>query len=275
MTKKTFFYSAALLLSACFFGACGGDDDDDSDGSKNYTTSVTVEKSANVAQDFGTDDLSIGYWKSGEAIAVLDKNATTVKSLGTLSVQSTGSRDAKFKGTLRGLFTSSSSFTIYSPSSAVNGSNITYTYTDQDGTISKIYKFDYAKATATSKLVQDNANNLEINTATLASEQAICKFSFVDENGNKIKVNILGITSASGVAKEVVNGQASTGKLTITNGNSDKDDPIYVAIKNTKSTSDTFTFNVTTPDSKSYIGTATFACAPNTFVNKSVTLTEE
>jgi len=280
MTKKTFFYSAALLLSACFFGACGGDDDD-SDGSKNYTTTASIKKSNSVFSSITQEsDMILSYWQSGETVAAV-LNGSTTKSAGTLSISgSTGSRKADFKGTLKGIFTQSSKFTVYSPASCISGGTITYTYTGQTGVKSKIHNFNFAKGTATIDGFNSNTNpgTMEFNEFELSNVQALCKFTFVDSNNKTLNVGTLKIKSNAGIARVVTDGTATDkGVLTITNGNSDKDDPIFVAIYNTSSSQDTFTFDVTTSDSEaaSYTGSTTLTCAPNTYIEKTITLTKE
>lgn len=111
---------------------------------------------------------------------------------------------------------------------AGSGGDITLTYTGQNGTLAKIASdYDYCMTSMIgSNMVSvasvDNGNITTTGTATFAPQQAIVRFTLVDEDDNPIVPNSLTITSLGLQPTAYLTSSdapASGNSLTLTNGN--------------------------------------------------------
>lgn len=203
-------------------------------------------------------------WTVGDVVKVLKVGATSYPNptvyfdLGTLEAVLVSDETCTLTGTLDGVKIEAAHdlgegdrLVLVAPgdgNKAGSGGDITLTYTGQNGTLAKIASdYDYCMTSMIgSKMVSvasvDNGNITTTGTATFAPQQAIVRFTLVDEDDNPLVANSLTI-SASGLkqSENITSEFAPVGSnsLTLTNGN--QSNVFYAALRGVSNTPVTLT----------------------------------
>ena len=225
------------MLAVLAFTACSNDSDE-ATGSDNHIWHVTLTVSMgdathralsadgeNIAASFAVDD----------EVVVVDADGSTV--VGTLKAQTAGG-STTLSGDLSNKSLGDNEVVSLHYLSA------TPNYDGQKGTLAEISS--YAKGTLTVKTV--TPLTFESTSVTLAPQQSITKFTFKDGSSD-INVKTFGIAAPGLVQK----GTATVGAVTGTLATPSAD--VYVALRNTSSSQQTYSFYIQDNTGNWYTGT--------------------
>lgn len=171
-------------------------------------------------------------WAATDQVFVFQGNT----QIGTLTPQSTGSAIATLKGSITGSVSVGATLTLHTPRKS-------WLYnTNQDGTLSNLKNFAYARANVTVSSV--NGGSVSTSAAHFENQQAMVKFTLLDDNGSTLTVDELKIEAASNkLVRVIADGTASYGSITVEND--DEEDYLYAALRNDSGAADTYTLTAT------------------------------
>ena len=234
--KKLFLFAVALLghaaLSSC---------------NKNESSPelVTYEVSVDASLDApDTKALSqqggrilVPFWGNGDEAAVYQGST----QIGTLKPNGYG-QTTILKGsvTASGL-SAGTELRLLAPRS-------NWLYSNQNGDFTTVAKYSYAVATVAVTSV--NGSNLSTEPATFKNQQAIIKFKFFDEEGNRIYPETLKIEAASGKLVKSIAANMSTMYGSLEIDTVEDLNEFFVALRNDSGKADTYTLTVTVNDGK-------------------------
>lgn len=177
-------------------------------------------------------------WTVGDVVKVLKVGTTSYPTvyfdLGTLAAVNVSDETCTLMGTLDsdkisqyGLIAGDNLVLVSPGNKAGSGGNITLTYTGQNGTLAKIASdYDYCMTSMNGSMVSvaivDNGKITTTGTATFAPQQAIVRFTLVDEDDHPIVPDELTISSLSLQPTAYLTSSdapVSGNSLTLTNGN--------------------------------------------------------
>ena len=167
-------------------------------------------------------------WAATDQVIVFQGNT----QIGTLTPQSTGSATATLKGSITGSVSVGATLTLHTPRKS-------WLYnTNQDGTLSNLKNFAYARANVTVSSV--NGGSVSTSAAHFENQQAMVKFTLLDDKGSTLTVDELKIEAASNkLVRVIADGTASYGSITVEND--DEEDYLYAALRNDSGAADTYT----------------------------------
>lgn len=244
------------MLAVLAFTACSNDSDEAA-GSGNHIWHVSLTASmgdatnralsadgVNIAASFAVDD----------EVVVVDADGSTI--VGTLKAQTAGEST-----TLSGVLDATSLaenevVTLHYLSATPN-------YDGQKGTLAEISSY----AVGTLKVKTVTPLTFESTSVSLAPQQSITKFTFKDESSD-ISVKTFGIAAPGLVQK----GSATVGAVTGTLSSASKE--VYVALRNTSTTQQIYSFYIQDDDGNWYKGTKNATLTNGKNYTASVTLTK-
>ena len=244
------------MLAVLAFTACSNDSDEAA-GSGNHIWHVSLTASmgdatnralsadgVNIAASFAVDD----------EVVVVDADGSTI--VGTLKAQTAGEST-----TLSGVLDATSLaenevVTLHYLSATPN-------YDGQKGTLAEISSY----AVGTLKVKTKSPLTFESNSVSLAPQQSITKFTFKDGSSD-ISVKTFGIAAPGLVQK----GSATVGAVTGTLSSASKE--VYVALRNTSTTQQIYSFYIQDDDGNWYKGTKNATLTNGKNYTASVTLTK-
>ena len=229
------------MLAVLAFTACSNDSDEAA-GNDSHIWYVSLTASMgdatnralsadgeNIAASFAVDD----------EVVVVDADGSTV--VGTLKAQTAGG-STTLSGDLSNKSLGDNEVVSLHYLSA------TPNYDGQKGTLAEISS--YAKGTLTVKTVTPLA--FESNSVTLAPQQSITKFTFKDGSSD-ISVKTFGIAATGLVQSIAANGTETVGAVTGTLATAKTE--VYVALRNTSTTQQTYSFYIQDNAGNWYKGT--------------------
>ena len=229
------------MLAVLAFTACSNDSDEAA-GSGNHIWHVSLTASMgdatnralsavgeNIAASFAVDD----------EVVVVDADGSTV--VGTLKALTAGG-STTLSGELSN--TSLAADEVVS----LHYLSATPNYDGQKGRLAEISS--YAKGTLTVKTV--TPLTFESNSVTLAPQQSITKFTFKDGSSD-INVKTFGIAATGLVQSIAANGTETVGAVTGTLATAKTE--VYVALRNTYTSQQTYSFYIQDNDGNWYKGT--------------------
>ena len=244
------------MLAVLAFTSCSNDSDEAA-GSGNHIWHVSLTASmgdatnralsadgVNIAASFAVDD----------EVVVVDADGSTI--VGTLKAQTAGEST-----TLSGVLDATSLaenevVTLHYLSATPN-------YDGQKGTLAEISSY----AVGTLKVKTVTPLTFESTSVSLAPQQSITKFTFKDESSD-ISVKTFGIAAPGLVQK----GSATVGAVTGTLSSASKE--VYVALRNTSTTQQIYSFYIQDDDGNWYKGTKNATLTNGKNYTASVTLTK-
>ena len=200
-------------------------------------TEYTITVEASMAPE--TKGLSLNgktlnaVWIATDKVTVFNGSS----EIGTLTPQSTGSATATLKGSITGSVSVGTTLTLHTPRKS-------WIYnTNQDGTLSNLKNFAYARATVTVTSV--SGGNVSTSAAHFDNQQAMVKFTLLDGKGSTLTVDELKIEAASNKLVRIIadDGTASYGSITVEND--DEEDFLYAALRNESGAADTYILTAT------------------------------
>ncbi|MBO4800579.1 MAG: hypothetical protein J5545_01795 [Bacteroidaceae bacterium] len=202
--KLTIQAIAALLMAGTALTSCSGDDDllDEQQVQKGtYTLSVETAKSMTTRALALNGSTINASWATTDHIYV--KKGTRWAN-GSLQPQTDGAT-ATLKGTLSGVtIATDDELTLYYPKRDVP------TYIGQKGTLEDIAQnYDYATATATVTAVS-SGGMVAANAVSFQNQQAIVKFTLLDDVDGTTPVNATNLTISDGTNTYSVNPATTT-----------------------------------------------------------------
>lgn len=229
------------MLAVLAFTACSNDSDEAA-GNDSHIWYVSLTASMgdatnralsadgeNIAASFAVDD----------EVVVVDADGSTV--VGTLKAQTAGG-STTLSGDLSNKSLGDNEVVSLHYLSA------TPNYDGQKGTLAEISS--YAKGTLTVKTV--TPLTFESNSVTLAPQQSITKFTFKDGSSD-ISVKTFGIAATGLVQSIAANGTETVGAVTGTLATAKTE--VYVALRNTSTTQQTYSFYIQDNAGNWYKGT--------------------
>ena len=229
------------MLAVLAFTACSNDSDEAA-GNDSHIWCVSLTASMgdatnralsadgeNIAASFAVDD----------EVVVVDADGSTV--VGTLKALTAGG-STTLSGELSN--TSLAADEVVS----LHYLSATPNYDGQKGTLAEISS--YAKGTLTVKTV--TPLTFESNSVTLAPQQSITKFTFKDGSSD-ISVKTFGIAATGLVQSIAANGTETVGAVTGTLATANTE--VYVALRNTYTSQQTYSFYIQDNDGNWYKGT--------------------
>lgn len=244
------------MLAVLAFTACSNDSDEAA-GSGNHIWHVSLTASmgdathralsadgVNIAASFAVDD----------EVVVVDADGSTI--VGTLKAQTAGEST-----TLSGVLDATSLaenevVTLHYLSATPN-------YDGQKGTLAEISSY----AVGTLKVKTVTPLTFESTSVSLAPQQSITKFTFKDGSSDII-VKTFGIAAPGLVQK----GSATVGAVTGTLSSASKE--VYVALRNTSTTQQIYSFYIQDDDGNWYKGTKKATLANGKYYTATVSLTK-
>jgi len=227
-----------LAVLACT--ACSNNSDDAGSGNDNHFWDVTLQASmgsaTNRALGEGTGNAIIASFAKDDEVVVVDADGKTV---GTLKAKTAG-EDTTLEGTLdASTLGVGEEVSLYYLSQTAN-------YDGQKGTLADISS--YAKGTLT--VSSKDPLTFTTNSVSLAPQQSITKFSFTS-GGSNVSVRTFGI-AAPGLVQYDVDGE-TVGAVTGTLATASNE--VYVALRNTSTTQQTYSFYIQDDAGNWYKGT--------------------
>lgn len=232
-----------LLIAALFLAACQPVDDiitvpDDvtpSDGKMTLTIQATKGDAGTKALDLDGNTMR-PYWTSSDRVQVY-KGGSFLCEIGVTPGTGEKPQTATLTGTFDGTLAQNDELTLLIPRKVWN-------YTGQKGTLTGTSSIEdtYDYATATVTVQNREGNNFTTTAANFQNEQSIYRFTFSDNVSN---ITDFTITSAkNGLVRQVAWGGEAEEKGSIT-VNPTGDGPYYVALRNTSTEADTYSFTTT------------------------------
>ena len=210
--KKIFkYFASAIVLAGFVFVSCSKEDltpvTPEEDGVKAYTLTITASK-----ENPGTKLLELGgennktlykKWALNDEVSVY-KGSTLAGTLRATTVSSDG-----FNATLTGQLTGTTISTGDDLVMKFSSPN----YSTQDGTLADIASTcDYAEAEVTVATIDGSGNITTTEDALFKNQQAIVKFTLLDEAANLISATSLTV-KVSGMSDIVVTPGSATSEL--------------------------------------------------------------
>ena len=229
------------MLAVLAFTACSNDSDE-ATGSDNYIWHVSLTASMGDATNraLSADGVNItAKFAVDDEVVVVDADGSTV--VGTLKALTAG-ESTMLSGVLDATSLAENEVVTLRYLSA------TPNYDGQKGTLAEISS--YAKGTLTVKTV--SPLTFESNSATLAPQQSITKFTFKSGDSD-INVKTFGIAATGLVQSIAANGTETVGAVTGTLATPSSD--VYVALRNKESGSKTYSFTIQDESGNWYIFT--------------------
>lgn len=244
-----------LAVLACT--ACSNNSDDAGSGNDNHFWDVTLQASmgsaTNRALSEGTGNAIIASFAKDDEVVVVDADGKTV---GTLKAKTAG-EDTTLEGTLdASTLGVGEEVSLYYLSQTAN-------YDGQKGTLADISS--YAKGTLT--VSSKDPLTFTTNSVSLAPQQSITKFSFTS-GGSNVSVRTFGI-AAPGLVQYDVDGE-TVGAVTGTLATASNE--VYVALRNTSTTQQTYSFYIQDDAGNWYKGTKNATLTNGKNYTASVTL---
>ena len=231
------------MLAVLAFTACSNDSDEAA-GSDNHIWHVTLTASMGDATNraLSADGNTItANFAASEVVKVVKSNGSVV---GTLTPQTVGTKTTTLTGTIEGSFSNNEVLTLRYHSETAN-------YDNQVGTLPGISaNQDNAEATLT--ITDATSMTFASNSVTLKSKQSITKFSFNDGT-NPINVKTFGIAATGLVQSIAANGTETVGAVTGTLATVKTE--VYVALRNTSTSQQTYSFYIQDNAGNWYTGT--------------------
>ena len=225
------------------FTTCSNDSDEAA-GSDNHIWHVTLTASMGDATNraLSADGNTItANFAASEVVKVVKSNGSVV---GTLTPQTVGTKTTTLTGTIEGSFSNNEVLTLRYHSETAN-------YDNQVGTLPGISaNQDNAEATLT--ITDATSMTFASNSVTLKSKQSITKFSFNDGT-NPINVKTFGIAATGLVQSIAANGTETVGAVTGTLATVKTE--VYVALRNTSTSQQTYSFYIQDNAGNWYKGT--------------------
>lgn len=263
-----------IVMTACSNdGNIANEPKTTTEAAKTYTMTVNAtmggEEAANRALSIdGTGALN-ATWTAGDKVAVLKLTGSLGSEhwelLGELTVGSVSAD--RLSCTLTGSFTDEriiaagtptvgSYLRLIYPGTRATTNSYSISYTEQDGTLSKIATdYDYCstsgqKTKAVTVTAVDDGGNIITTPATFTNNQAIVRFTLTDPNGDPIYPTSLTISAKSGVSESLVigedlTGEATSGTGTLTINLDGSTNVVYVALRGFSSKDVTLTVDGT------------------------------
>lgn len=244
------------MLAVLAFTACSNDSDE-ATGNDNHIWHVSLTASMgdaiNRALSANGENIAANFAQNDEVI-VVDADGSTV--VGTLKAQTAGG-STTLSGELKN--TSLAADEVVS----LHYLSATPNYDGQKGTLAEISS--YAKGTLTVKTV--TPLTFESNSVTLAPQQSITKFTFKDGSSD-ISVKTFGIAATGLVQKGTVTVGAVTGTLATASKE------VYVALRNTSTSQQTYSFYIQDNTGNWYTGTKKGTLTNGKYYTATVSLTK-
>ena len=226
---KKVFYFAASLLAIATLASCNQTPEQPELAT--YTLSVEVPDGAAKALSISGKTLN-AVWAATDVVTVFNSSNT---SIGTLKPQTTGSASTTLKGSVSGSLSAGASLRLLTPKSS-------WLYSNQDGSLSTASsKYSFATATVTVSSV--SGSTITTTPASFENQQALVKFTLLDESKKPVKPDELTISSTSGQIVRSVNNDLSTLTGSLTVEPTDDTNVLYVAIRNDSGSPDTYTLS--------------------------------
>lgn len=248
------------MLAVLAFTACSNDSDEAA-GSGNHIWHVSLTASmgdaTNRALSAVGENIAVSFAVDDEVV-VVDADGSTV--VGTLKAQTAGG-STTLSGELKN--TSLADNEVVS----LHYLSATPNYDGQKGRLAEISS--YAKGTLTVKTV--TPLTFESNSVTLAPQQSITKFTFKSGDSD-INVKTFGIAATGLVQSIAANGTETVGAVTGTLSSASNE--VYVALRNTSTTQQIYSFYIQDNAGNWYKGTKKATLANGKNYTASVTLTK-
>ena len=230
------------MLAVLAFTACSNDSDE-ATGSENHIWHVTLTASMGDATHRALDadgNTITASFAAGDVVEVVRADGSPV---GPLTAKATGA-STTLEGNISGTFAADEVLKLRYRSATAN-------YDGQEGTLPGIAAGqDYAEGTLTVKTV--TPLTFESNSVTLAPQQSITKFTFKDGSSD-INVKTFGIAATGLVQSIAANGTETVGAVTGTLATAKTE--VYVALRNTYTSQQTYSFYIQDNDGNWYKGT--------------------
>jgi hypothetical protein len=243
------------MLAMLAFTACSSNSDE-SGGNDQHFWTVTLQASMDEstrALSEGTGNVITASFAKDDEVVVVDADGKTV---GTLKAKTAG-EDTTLEGTLdASTLGVGEEVSLYYLSQTAN-------YDGQKGTLADISS--YAKGTLT--VSSKDPLTFTTNSVSLAPQQSITKFSFTS-GGSNVSVRTFGI-AAPGLVQYDVDGE-TVGAVTGTLATASNE--VYVALRNTSTTQQTYSFYIQDDAGNWYKGTKNATLTNGKNYTASVTL---
>ena len=254
--KARFFIIPAIVLAAV---ACQKEEDKQTETRPErpeetgvYTLTIQASKDVDTkALDLSTDGKTLtSYWLSTEKVQVY-KGTNYICELGvTLPANVDKPATATLSGTLTDAqfqqLSQNDQLTLLIPRTE-------WKYTGQVGTLESIQtNYDYATSTVTISGIDNTNKTITTSGATFQNEQSIYRFAF-KKGGNAFSIKDFSISSANNriVSEMTLGGTPTLGGFKVTPASA-TNAPLFVAIRNTGNTVDTYNFIITGGDDALY-----------------------
>lgn len=248
---------AVLAFTAC------SNSDDETDGGRRLsviTLTATMSGANTRALSEGAENALIATFAVGDIVEVVDAEDYHI---GTLTAQTEG-----VSTTLTG--TIDTEYLVAGEEVRLRYLNYEAKYDGQDGTLDGIAAGqDYAEGTLTVKTKEPLT--FESDEVTLSSKQSITKFSFTD-GSNPVSVKTFGIAAEGLVQRIEIDGIETTGPVTGTLSSAASE--VYVALRNSSDSKQTYSFYVSDAAGNWYTGTKNANLANGKNYTASVALTK-
>ena len=239
--KKILLFSAALLGLAAL-SSCNKNEASPELVTYELSVEATTDAAATRALSLSGKTLN-AVWASSDVVTVYKDNT----SIGTLKPQSSGSASTVLKGTVTtsGL-SAGTELRLLAPKAS-------WLYSNQIGTLASVSS-KYAYTMATVAVSSVSGGNVTTAPASFKNQQAIVKFTLIDEAGKPLYPEVLEIAAAGNkLVKSIgTNMSVMTGNLEIEP--EDDINELYVALRNDLGKADTYTLTATVGKTK-YIAT--------------------
>ena len=226
---------AALLFAGAAFTACSSSSDNDiieptpaQPTNGKYTLTVNATKAVDATTRALTLDGNTlnATWTEGDKVTVLKyvkmNNSGSLEVLGQLTVGNVrdGGLTCSLTGEIGALNEGDCLRLVY-PGQDTSGKDPSYMdYTGQDGSLNTIAcKYDYCSTPAqlkkAVKVTAVNGTNITTSDATFTSNQAIVRFTFLDQNNQPLEATNFAISAKNNlgteqvVTKEKITGESS------------------------------------------------------------------
>lgn len=248
------------MLAVLAFTACSNDSDEAA-GNDNHIWHVSLTASmgdaTNRALSADGDNIAASFVVDDEVV-VVDADGSTV--VGTLKAQTAGESTTLSGGLDATSLAENEVVTLRYLSATPN-------YDGQKGTLKEISSY----AVGTLKVKTKSPLTFESNSVSLSPQQSITKFSFNDGT-NPISVKTFGIAATGLVQSIAANGTETVGAVTGTLATPSSD--VYVALRNTSSSQQIYSFYIQDNAGNWYTGTKKATLANGKNYTASVTLTK-
>lgn len=231
------------MLALLALVACSSNSDEVGNGNDNHIWHVTLQASLGDATNRALSESGTtisASFAAGDVVKVLKADGSEVC---TLTAKTAGT-STTLEGTISGSLSVAEVVTLRYLSATAN-------YDGQVGTLAGIAaKQDYAEGTLTVSAL--SPLTFSSTSVTLTSKQSITKFSFTDGT-NSVNVETFGIAATGLVQSITANGIETVGAVTGTLATASSD--VYVALRNSSGTQQTYSFYVKDNVGNWYTGT--------------------